>query len=91
MLGVKSVAIDIQREGREGSLRIAGVADVEIEALEGPGGAEATVRDQPVDLTPGHPMVIAKSKQVDYRDHGFHWEISGRSGLLGDFSYEGGG
>jgi hypothetical protein len=31
VLGVKSVAIDHRREGREGSLRIAGVAEVEIE------------------------------------------------------------
>ncbi len=91
VLGVKSVAIDHQKEGREGSLRIAGVADVEIEAIEGLGGAEVTIRDHPVNFVPGHPVVVAKSRQVSYRDHGLQWEISARNGFLAEFSYEGGG
>ena len=91
VLGVKSVAIDIRREGRDGSLQIAGVADVEIEAIEGLDGAEVTVRDQPINLSPGHPLVVARSKHANFRDHGFQWEISGKSSLLADFSYQGGG
>ena len=91
VLGIKSVAIDHKREGKHASLRIAGVVQGEIEAIEGQGGAEVTIRNQPLSLFPDHPVVAARSKQLSYRDYGFEWELSGQNGFLVDFSIQGGG
>lgn len=91
VLGLKSVAIEHQSEGGKGSLRVGDVGEIEIAAIQGLDGAEVTIRDQPVNLVPGHPLVVAQSKQLGYRDHGFQWEISGRNGFLANFTYQGEG
>lgn len=88
VLGVKSLAIDHKTNGKQRSLRIADVAEAEIEAIAGLGGAEVTIRDHPLNVVPGFPAVVAKSKRVSYRDYGFEWEISGKNGFLADFSYQ---
>ena len=91
VLGVKSVAIDHQGDGKQRTLRIAGVAEARIEAIAGLGGADVLIKDQPVNLAPGNPLVVAKSQRLSYRDHGFEWEISDRNGFYAHFDYEGGG
>jgi hypothetical protein len=64
------------------------VAQVEIETIEGLGGADVTVENHPFTVTPGYPAVLARSKQVSYRDHGFEWEISGKNGWKAHFAYQ---
>ena len=91
MLGVKSVAIDHQADGKQRTLRIAGVGEAEIAAIPGLGGADTIIKDQPVTFTPGNPLVVSKSQHVSYRDHGFEWEISDKSSSYAHFNYEGGG
>ncbi len=56
MLGIKSVAIDYQAEGRRRSFRIPNVAETDIEALAGQGDAEVTISNAPLGsllVTPG--------------------------------------
>ena len=89
VLGVKSVAIDYRAEGKQRSLRVPNLAEAEIEALPGQDGAEITVSNHPVCVAPGYPAVVAKSKRLSYRDHGFQWEVSEKNGYYSAFSYRG--
>ena len=89
VLGVKSVPIDYRAEGKRRSLRIPDLAEAEIEALAGQGGVEVTVSNHPVCVAPGYPAVVAKSKRLSYRDHGFQWEVSEKNGYYSPFSYQG--
>lgn len=89
VLGVKSVAIEYKAEGKRQSLRIPNVAEAEIEALAGQGGAEITISNHPLCIAPGQPAVVAKSKRFSYRDHGFQWEVSGKNGFYSAFAYQG--
>ncbi|MBI2486724.1 MAG: DUF1326 domain-containing protein [Deltaproteobacteria bacterium] len=89
ILGVQSVAIDYSAEGKQRSLRIPNLAEVEIEALAGQGGAEVTVSNHPVCVAPGYSAVVAKSKRLSYHDHGFQLEVSGKNGYYSPFSYQG--
>jgi hypothetical protein len=89
VLGVRTAAIDYEAEGRRRSLTITGVAGMEIEAVPGQDGGEATVSNMPFCVVPGIPSVVAKSKQVTYRDHDLSWEISGKNGFYSAFAYQG--
>ena len=91
VLGISSVPMTYEAEGRKRRLQIAGVGESEIEALAtGQGGAEITVENHPLCIAPGFPAVASKSKQLSYHDHGMNWEISGKNGLYSPFVYQGG-
>lgn len=89
VLGVKSVAIDYQANGKQRSINIAGIAEAEIEAMEGQGGAEITVENHPLCIAPGYPAVTAKSKKLSYQDHGLQWDITEKNGFFSHFTYQG--
>jgi hypothetical protein len=89
VLGVKSVAIDYQADGKRRGLRIPDIVESEIEAIEGAGGAEVKVSGNPLGIVPDEPMVVARSKRLSYHDHGQDWEISGKNGFLSPFTYQG--
>lgn len=89
VLGVTSVAIDYQANGKQRSINIAGIAEAEIEAMEGQGGAEITVENHPLCIAPGYPAVTAKSKKLSYQDHGLNWDISEKNGFFSPFAYQG--
>ncbi len=89
VLGVNSVAIDYRAEGKKRSLRIPNVAEAEIEAIAGQGGAEITISNHPLCIAPGQPAVVAKSKQLSYHDHGFQWAVSEKNGFYSPFAYQG--
>src|SRR5690242_7824232 len=89
VLGVKAVPIDYRAEGRRRSMAIGGVADVDIEAVPGQNGGEATVAGMPFCVVPGIPAVVAKSKLMSYHDYGYRWEISDKNGFYSPFAYEG--
>src|SRR5262245_16459601 len=88
LLGVRSVPIDYQAEGKRRSLRIANVVEAEIEAIAGQGDAEVTINNHPLCIAPGYPAVAAKSKRLSYHDHGLQWEISGKNGFYSPFTYQ---
>ena len=87
-IGAKSVTIDYKADGKRRSLRIPGVAEAEIEALSGQDGCEATISGHPLCIAPGHPVVVAKSKRLSYRDYDFQWEITDRNGFYSAFAYQ---
>ena len=89
VMGVKSVAIDYQANGKQRSINIAGIAEAEIEAMEGQGGAEITVANHPLCIAPGHPAVTAKSRKLSYQDYGLNWDISEKNGFFSPFAYQG--
>jgi hypothetical protein len=88
VLGIKSVAIDYQENGKKRSIKIGDIAEAEIEACEGQGGAEITIENHPLCIAPGYPAVTAKSSKLNLKDLGLEWEISEKTGLFSPFSYQ---
>ena len=89
VLGVKNVPIEYSAEGKRRSLRIPNVAEAEIEAIEGQGGAEVTLNNHPLAVAPGQTVLVAKSKRVSYNDYGLQLEVSEKNGFYSPFKYEG--
>jgi hypothetical protein len=89
VVGVSSVPIDYQAEGKRRSLRIPNVADAEIEALTGQGGADVNISNHPLAVAPGQTVVAARSKKASYSDHGLQLEVSGKNGFYSPFVYQG--
>jgi len=90
VLGVSSLPMTYQAEGKRRSLQIAGVAEAEIEAMsQGQGGTDITIDNHPLCIAPGYAAVVSKSKNVTYQDHGFNWEFSGKNGFYSPFTYQG--
>jgi hypothetical protein len=88
VLGVASVPISFERNGKHGSLKVGNVAQVEIEAIAGAGGADVTISGHPLCIAPGFPATVAKSKSLRYEDHGYKWALSDRNGLYSPFQYQ---
>ena len=87
VLGVKSVEISYRDSGKNRSLSIPGVTEAEIEAVEGQGGGESTISGHPFAVAPGYSLVVAKSTQLNFNDHGFQWQISEKNGFYSPFTY----
>ena len=87
--GVSSVPIEYKAEGKRRSLKVGNVAEMDIEGIEGGGGAEVKISGNPLGLVPGEPMVGARSGKLSYHDHGMDWEISGKNGFFSPFTYSG--
>ena len=89
IVGVSKVPIEYKAEGKTRSLKVGNVAEVDIAAVEGGGGAEVRVSGNPLGIVPGEPMVVARSGKLSYHDHGMNWELSGKNGFMSPFTYEG--
>jgi hypothetical protein len=89
VLGIKSAAIDYQAMGKKRSIKIAGVGEAEIEALQPPDAADTIISNHPLAVAPGHPAVVARSKKLSYRDFGLAWELSSKNGFYSPFTYQG--
>ena len=88
VLGIKHVPIEYATDGKKRSLKIGDVGEMQIEAIEGQGGGEVAIEGHPFCIAPGYKAVVAKSGKLSYRDHGLHWEISGKNGYFSPFSYQ---
>lgn len=88
LLGIASVPIAFERNGKHCSLRIGEVAQVDIEALAGAGGAEVTISGHPLCIAPGYSAVVAKSTTLRFEDYGYKWALSERNGLFSPFTYQ---
>ncbi len=88
MLGVKSTPMHYQGEGKTRRLSIPGVAEAEIEALEGQNGQPITIANHPLCIAPGEPATVARSRQFRFTDYGLDWQLSGRNGFMSDFAYQ---
>jgi hypothetical protein len=87
MLGVKSVPIEYRASGKQRSLRIPNIAEADIEALDGQGGALVTITNHPFAAVPGEPAVVATSKRLKLDDHGIALDLDGRNGFYSAFAY----
>lgn len=85
--GVKKAKIEYAANGKNRSVKIAGIAQAEIDAIEGQGGAEVEIQNHPLAVSPGQIGVIAKSKKFSFHDLGFEAELSNKTGLYAPFNY----
>ena len=88
VLGAKPATIQYLADGKRRSLTIAGIAEMEIEALAGQNGADVTLSNQPFTPVPGFTTVIAKSKRFRFADYGFTRESTDRNGFYSPFAYQ---
>jgi hypothetical protein len=89
VLGVRSVPIEYQADGKRRSVRVGNVADATIQAIAAPAG-DVTVSGHPLAIAPGFPAVAARSERLRYQDHGYSWEISKKNGFYSPFQYANG-
>ena len=88
VMGVKAVPIQYSAKGKERSLRIPDLAEVDIEALEGQGGATVTIDHHPFTPVPGQTAVVSTSKRLSIHDHGISLELNGKNGFYSPFAYQ---
>jgi hypothetical protein len=88
VLGVKTTAIEYRSDGKQRSLSIPNVADMEIEALQGQGGEDVTLSNVPFTPVPGYPAVVSQSKRLNFHDYGFNVEVTKKNGFYSPFSYQ---
>jgi hypothetical protein len=94
IVGVRSVPIKFESEGKKRSLEIPSAMNLTIEGITGGGGggdqkSESVITNAPMSVTPGFPMMVAKSVKYTYNDHGMKWDDSGKNGFYSKFSYTG--
>jgi hypothetical protein len=88
LVGVRSVPIQFKVDGKKRSLNIPSSLDLSIEAVTGGDQkTESTISNMPMSVTPGYPVVVAKSVKHSYSDHGMKWDNSGKNGFYSKFSY----
>ena len=87
ILGVKAAPIAYRAEGKRRAISISSIAEADIEAMQGQNHADVTVSNHPLAVSPGFPVVVAKSKKLSYQDYGYKWEISEKNGLFSPFAY----
>lgn len=89
VLGVATAPISFEGDDSSRSIRIGDVAEVKIAAMASQGGAQITVANHPLAISPGHEAVVAQSELLRFNDHGYNWELSGSNGFFSPFNYEG--
>jgi hypothetical protein len=57
--------------------------------MEGQGGADVTVSNHPLAISPGFPFSVGCSKSLSYHDHGMDWELAGKNSYQSPFDYVG--
>jgi hypothetical protein len=89
MLGTRSVPMHYEGNGKRTTLQIPGIAEAELEVLEGQDGKPITISNHPVCIAPGIPVTVGRSKYFRLSDYGYDWKLSGRNAYLSPFSYSG--
>ena len=89
VLGVKPVPIEYMAKGKERSMRIPKIAEMQIAALEGAGGKLVTLENEPMAAVPNQTLVVAKSKKLTFHDHGMDWNLSEKNGFYSPFAFKG--
>lgn len=88
VMGVKAVPIEYAAKGKQRSLRIPKIAEADIEALEGQGGALVTIQNHPFTAVPGQPAVVSTSKRLKISDYGLSLDLNGKNGFYSAFAYQ---
>jgi len=87
IVGVTFVPIEFAVAGGSHSLKIPGIAEVEIATVAGQNDRPITISGHPLCIAPGFPVTVAKSKKLTYSDHGMSWNLSDRNGFFAPFEY----
>lgn len=87
VLGIEKTPIHYTAENNHRRLSIPGIAEAEIESIEGIAGGQATIANPPLCVVPSHASVVARSKHFRYNDYRFDWTFSERNGFYSDFEY----
>lgn len=85
--GVRSVPIEFSANGGVHSLKIPGIADVEIEPIAGQTDEAVTVSGHPLAIAPGFAVTVSRSKRFSYSDHGQSWSLTDKTGHFAPFEY----
>ncbi len=88
VLGIKKVKIDYKEDSNKRFLSIPGIAQAEIESIQGITGEQSLISNPPLCIVTSHPSIVAKSRQYQYQDYDNHWQFSDRNGYYSDFSYQ---
>lgn len=68
-------------------LVVEGVAQAEIEGVEGIRGGVSTIDNPPLCVVPSHPSAVSRSRYLSFQDAHFQWEFSNRNGFYSPFVY----
>ncbi len=88
LLGVKSVPIEFNEDGRKRSITIPHVVSTEMQTLNGENDQEVVVQNHPLAVCPGFPHVISETRKLEYSDYGLTQSVAGTSGLSASFAYQ---
>ncbi|MBI3530541.1 MAG: DUF1326 domain-containing protein [Betaproteobacteria bacterium] len=88
VVGVRAAKLEYTADGVRRGMRIEGIAQMEIEAMQGQGGGTVLISGNPVAVVPATPAVVAPSHILSYRDYGLSWELLGRNGFYSPFTYQ---
>jgi hypothetical protein len=88
--GVEFVPIDHEVVGGSGSLRVADLAETEMEPYRGPDGSITTLQNSVFSTVPGSPAWIAKASlhRVNLPQYGMTWEYDGRNAIQSEWKIE---
>lgn len=87
VLGAGPATIEFESAGKKVSMKIAGIADVAIEAAVGQGDGDITVGGHPLAISPGFAAVVSRSDHLTYNDHGLSWDLAEKNGFYSPFQY----
>jgi hypothetical protein len=82
--GIRSVPIEFHVEGKKRRLEIQDIAEMRVQALEGPGGTEVKVQNPLLGVTP--EFVVGKSEKLTLKDYGWKWDLSGKNSFQSPFA-----
>ncbi len=86
--GIRQVAIEYEEKGDSRRLSIPGIAEAEIQSIQGLRGGESHIDNPPLCVVTSHPSTVAKSTRYRYQDHGQDWEFSERNSYHSAFVYK---
>ena len=88
VLGIQKVKIDYKEDGKKRFMSIPGIAQAEIEAIQGITGASSSINNPPLCVVSSHAATVAKSNQYQYKDFDKNWQFNDRNGYYSPFIYQ---
>ena len=88
MLGIKSVPIEFNTNGKRRSLSVKDSLELEIEGVNGAEANRDVLLVNPsFSAVPGSDLVVARSSEYNYKDYGLEFNNSGKNGFYCKFKY----
>ena len=88
--GVDVVPISHEVTDGNGSLRVPGLVETEMEPYRGPDGSITTLQNSVFSTVPGSPAYLAKASvnRVNLPQYGMVWEYAGRNAIQSEWKME---